>query len=108
VLGIDDDAQVIDNLIKGAVPVAEPGLTDLIEQVLRRGNLSFTPTEPAQLSDLDLLWVAFDTPVDDEDRADVEWVLDRVFRILHRLPRGCVVLVSSQLPVGSVARLLQQ
>lgn len=105
VLGIDDDAQVIDNLKKGTAPVAEPGLTDLIQQELRRAHLSFTLTEPAQLSDLDLLWVAFDTPVDHEDRADVEWVLDRVFRILPRLPQGCVVLVSSQLPVGSVARL---
>lgn len=105
ILGIDDDAQVVDGLTKGVAPIAEPGLNDLIKRGLGDGKLSFSITETALLSDLELLWVAFDTPVDEEDRADVEWVMQRVLNILPRLPRGCLVIVSSQLPVGSVARL---
>lgn len=105
VLGIDDEAQVVEGLSKGVAPIAEPGLNDLIKRVLGEGKLSFSITGSALLSDLELLWVTFDTPVDEEDRADVEWVMQRVLNILPRLPRGCSVLVSSQLPVGSVARL---
>jgi UDPglucose 6-dehydrogenase len=49
--------------------------------------------------------VTFDTPVDDEDNADVESVLARAVELLAWLPAGSLVVVSSQLPVGSIAKL---
>ncbi len=50
-------------------------------------------------------WVTFDTPVDDDDNADVEWVLERSVGALAELPANALVVVSSQLPAGSVASL---
>ena len=35
-----------------------------------------------------MLWVAFDTPVDEEDRVDVDFVVDHVREVLPRLDRG--------------------
>jgi len=49
--------------------------------------------------------VAFDTPVDDDDRADVEFVLNQIKSVLPVLANGAVVLVSSQMPVGSICKL---
>ena len=40
-----------------------------------------------------------------DDVADVDFVLTQVCRVLPQLPEDCVVLVSSQMPVGSVAQL---
>jgi len=43
--------------------------------------------------------------VDDEDRADVDFVVDRVRRLFPYLRDGALVLASSQLPVGTTGRL---
>jgi UDPglucose 6-dehydrogenase len=54
---------------------------------------------------VDVWWVAYDTPVDDRDEADAEWVLAQVERILPSIGPDTLVLISSQLPVGSIRRL---
>jgi len=54
--------------------------------------------------DIDVLWVAYDTPVDD-DNADPDFVMAQIGHALLGMSRDVVVLVSSQLPVGSVRRL---
>jgi UDPglucose 6-dehydrogenase len=85
--------------------VFEPGLEELVRHGLTGGNLSFT-TEPAvALREADVAWVAYDTPVDEADRADVECVVSNTEKIFPHLPAGSLVLVSSQLPVGTVRRL---
>lgn len=104
VIGLDEDTSVVERLRAGKAPIFEPGLDALVAQGLGRGRLSFT-TDAAAAAAADVLWVAYDTPVDDDDRADVEFVKSRVRRLLPHLRRGSVVLISSQMPVGSVAEL---
>ncbi len=105
VVGLDPDPQVIGNLTAGKAPLFEPGLDDMIARNLTNGRLSFTTDPEAAVGGADLLWVAFDTPVDDDDRAQVDVVIDQVVGVFPHLRDGAVVAVSSQLPVGSVARL---
>jgi len=50
----------------------------LIQQGLQSGALNFTQDVVAAVTAADLIWVTFDTPVDDDDVADAEYVLDRV------------------------------
>jgi UDPglucose 6-dehydrogenase len=57
------------------------------------------------VAEADVLWVTYDTPVDDDDRADSDFVIGRVRAAFPFLKPNAVVLVSSQLPVGSVAKL---
>ena len=102
VIAVDPDPTVVANLAAGHPPVSEPGLAELLER--NAAHLRFT-TEPQDLADATQAWVTFDTPVDDEDNADVDWVLDRLPELLAPLPDGALVVVSSQLPVGSVAAL---
>jgi UDPglucose 6-dehydrogenase len=102
VIGVDLDAAVIEGLLAGCPPVSEPGLKEML--VRNAARLDFT-REPQALADARRAWVAFDTPVDDEDNADVESVLARAVELLAPLPAGSLVVVSSQLPVGSIAKL---
>jgi UDPglucose 6-dehydrogenase len=104
VLGIDRDAVTIENLRQGRAPLYEPGLNELIAEGLASGQLSFT-TELSTFSDVDLLWVAFDTPVDDEDHADIDFVRDSITATFPYLRDSAVVLISAQLPVGSTRAL---
>jgi UDPglucose 6-dehydrogenase len=66
--------------------------------------LTFT-TDISAASAADIIWVAFDTPVDEEDRADVEYVVTRISLLFPYLREGAVVLISSQIPVGTTSRI---
>jgi len=105
VCGLDEDEGVVRALCEGRAPISEPGLNELLREGLDAGRLSFSTSEAEALAGCEVLWVTFDTPVDEDDNADVNFVIDRVARVLPLLPKGTTVLVSSQLPVGSVARL---
>lgn len=103
-VGVDDDAAVIAGLAKGEPPLFEPGLAELLAKGLAAKTLSFT-TDKSAIRDADVVWVCHDTPVDDEDRADVKFVTKRVEAIFEHLKDGAVVLASAQLPVGSIRSL---
>jgi len=105
VLGIDPDPGVIEGLRACRPPVSEPGLAELLSRNASR--LDFT-RESQALNGVRCAWVTFDTPVDDEDNADVEWVLAHAVELLAPLPADSLVVVSSQLPVGSTAELRER
>ena len=105
VQGLDVDADLVAQLKQGKPPISEPGLEELLQAGLRNGTLSFSSDLEHVCAETDLLWVCFDTPVDDEDRADVEFVLSRLRRCLSHLPAGAIVLISSQMPVGTCKSL---
>jgi len=105
VTGIDFDEITVDRLQQGVPPVFEPGLEELVRQGLSEGRLSFTTDLPAAVKGAPVIWVAYDTPVDNDDKADVEFVMERVSRLFPHIDAGTLVLISSQLPAGSAARL---
>lgn len=105
VVGLDADKKTIDGLMQGKAPLLEPGLDDLLHAGITKGHLSFTTVIADAAAGAEVLWVAFDTPVDDDDKADVEFVLNQIKSVLPLLADGTVVLVSSQMPVGSIRNL---
>lgn len=107
VAGLDFEEPVLAGLRAGHAPLHEPGLDDLLAAGLKSGNLSFS-SDPAVAATADVLWVCYDTPVDADDCSDLDWVHARLARVLPGLPPGTVVLVSSQLPVGTCAQLAKQ
>lgn len=104
VVGLDEDPALIDQLSAAVLPVAEPGLADLTSAQLAAGRLRFS-TDFGETVGVDIVWIAYDTPVDEADRADTAFVQDRALRAIAAMRPGAVLLVSSQMPVGSVARL---
>lgn len=101
VTGLDFDETVINNLKNGNPPLFEPGLEDLVKKGLDTGALDFSTNAAEAVRGAQVIWVAYDTPVDDDDNADVDYVIERVSRLLPYLEDGQEVLVSSQLPVGT-------
>lgn len=105
VVGLDFEPDTLAGLAAGRAPLFEPGLDDLLQQGLAAGRLRFSGDPAEALAGAEVVWVAYDTPVDDDDNADVEHVVGRVAGLFPRLEPGALVLVSSQLPVGSTRRL---
>jgi UDPglucose 6-dehydrogenase len=104
VLGYDEDASVVAGLSAGRLPVSEPGLDDLVRREVSNGRLAFS-ADLASVGDADVVWVAYDTLVDDRDRADADKVLDQVRNSFAHVKADTLFIVSSQLPVGSTHTL---
>ncbi|MGZ8843787.1 MAG: UDP-glucose dehydrogenase family protein [Pyrinomonadaceae bacterium] len=107
VVGLDFDEAVVKGLQSGVPPLFEPGLEELVKEGLEKRTLSFTTNATEALSGAEVVWVTYDTPVDDNDVADVEFVFSRIKKLFPLLEKGTLVLISSQLPVGTTRRLEQ-
>ncbi len=105
VVGLDFDAANIARLNSGQAPLLEPGLNELIAAGLASKKLSFTTDPKIACKNADILWLCYDTPVNENDESDVESVLGNLRRALPQLPAGALVLISAQLPVGTCAKL---
>ena len=105
VSGLDPDLKTISSLSGGKATIFEPGLDGLLAEGLINSRLSFY-TDPLQaVAESDVLWVTFDTPVNKEDQADIDFVQTQVKEVLPFLKNNTIVLVSSQMPVGSIKKL---
>ena len=105
VVGLDFDAANIQRLNAGQAPLLEPGLNALLGAGLAAGRLKFTTDPQVACAHADLLWLTYDTPVNENDESDVAFVLGNLRRALPHLPAGALVLISAQLPVGTCAQL---
>ena len=105
VIGLDSEDEVVQKIMLGKGPVSEPGLDELLKAGIDAAQLKFTSQAEEAVKEIKVLWVTHDTPVDEDDRADTEYVLQQVKSTLPLVPLGTTILISSQLPVGSVAEL---
>ena len=78
-------------------PTGEPGVANLL-MACKTGDLS-------SVKDAEILWVTFDTPVDEDDQAAVDFVFGKIREVLPMVGEPTPVIISSQLPVGSIAKL---
>lgn len=102
VAAFDQDENLIQNLSKGIPPIFEPDLAETILKNIKNKSLSFT----SSLSDLracDFVFLAYDTPVLDDDRSDITVLENAIQDMGSVLKRGAVVIVSSQTPAGACA-----
>ena len=107
VVGFDFDTETVQKLQGARPPLFETGLEDLVRSGLASTRLRFTNSVADALSDAEVVWVTYDTPVDDDDQADVPFVFERVKQLFAHLAEETLVLISSQVPVGTTRRLEQ-
>ena len=105
VVGLDFDDATVAGLSQGKAPVLEPGLNELLSSGLAAKRLRFTTDPRNACPNADILWLCYDTPVNDADESDIAFVLENLRRALVDLPAGALVLISSQLPVGTCRKL---
>src|SRR5262249_28822248 len=99
VAGLDVDETLVGELQQGRPPLFEPGVEELIKSELATGRLRFTSTPAGAFHEAEVVWVTFDTPVNDHDEADVAFVQRRLDTIADFIHHGTLVLISSQVPV---------
>jgi len=107
VVGLDFERRVIDDLRHAEAPVSEPGLNDLILEHLPK-NLKFIDDPKTSLVDTDIIWITFDTPVDEQDNADLSSIEKNFDKLAPFIDNGMKIIISSQVPVGFTRYLQNQ
>ncbi|MDA8026637.1 MAG: nucleotide sugar dehydrogenase [Actinomycetota bacterium] len=102
VIAIDEDIDRITTLRAGKLPIAEPGLPEMMKSVVDRHQIKFT-SDLHEASECELVWITIDTPVNERDIADVNSVLRSIENLARHVSDGSSVVISSQLPIGTSA-----
>ena len=76
VVCVDINAQKIESLKNGIIPIYEPELDDLVSRNLKEGRLHFTTDLTAVLDNVDVVFSAVGTPPDEDGSADLTYVLE--------------------------------
>jgi UDPglucose 6-dehydrogenase len=105
VVGLDPNTKTIDGLNCGKAPLYEPGLDKHLESGLEAGRLTFTTDIKSAVGHTDIVWVTFDTPIDEDEKADIDFVFDRIIDTFSYLRDDTMIIISSQLPVGSIRKV---
>ena len=97
----DVDAEKIDRLRNGEIPIVEEGLTEIVSEGISTGRLEFVvgATEVAERSDIVFLCVP--TPQGDDGSADLSFIEAASAEIGPVLRKGAIVVNKSTVPVGT-------
>ncbi len=105
VICVGDDKKTVANLNSAEPPVAEPGLNELLDKNLKNHRLRFTTSYADAVKNADFVYIALDTPVDEKDVPDVSAVENAAVRATKTATGELVVIVGSQVPVGTCDRI---
>lgn len=104
VIAYDENSQVIANLNQCFPPIYEPGLTELITIAKKSNSLYFT-NEVVDLKDLDIVWISYDTSLNDLGQADVNEIINRLRKLFPYFKNNALIIISSQIPVGTTQEI---
>ena len=104
---VDVDAQKIERLKNGEIPIYEPGLDQLVLKNVRAGRLKFTTDLATILNEQEIVFSAVGTPPDEDGSADLKYVLQVAKTIGENLNRYLVVVTKSTVPVGTAKKVRQ-
>lgn len=104
VVCVDKDPRKVEMLLKGQVPIFEPGLDTLMAKNVAAGRLNFTGDLNAAVAGADAIFIAVGTPTRRGDgHADLTYVMAAAEEIGRALTDYSVVVTKSTVPVGTNA-----
>ncbi len=101
VLCVDIDAEKINQLKQGIIPIYEPGLDDMIKKNLDAGRIEFTQDAKQGVEHGLFQFIAVGTPSDEDGSADLRHVVAVANTIASHLDEYRVVVTKSTVPVGT-------
>src|SRR5215470_2643970 len=105
VICVDIDAEKVERLKRGEVPIHEPGLETLIKRNSEAGRLEFT-TDAARAVDHGLFqMIAVGTPPGEDGSADLRYVLAAARGIAKHMDGPRVIVDKSTVPVGTADKV---
>ncbi|MEA2977476.1 MAG: UDPglucose 6-dehydrogenase [Alphaproteobacteria bacterium] len=102
VICVDTNKEKIASLLRGVMPIYEPGLAELVARNLKEGRLAFTTDLAGPVKAADAVFIAVGTPSRRGDgHADLAYVFEAARDIAAQLDGFTVVVTKSTVPVGT-------
>ena len=102
---VDVDAQKIDKLKNGIMPIYEPGLEELVKRNVGFGRLNFTTDITEVLDDVEVVFSAVGTPPDEDGSADLKYVLAVARQFGQNINKYTILVTKSTVPVGTAKKV---
>jgi UDPglucose 6-dehydrogenase len=97
----DIDADKIEALNRGEVPILEKGLDELVREGLKSGRLRFVVGAATAAAECEFAYLCVPTPQGPDGSADMSYIEAAAREIAPVLPPGAIVINKSTVPVGS-------
>jgi len=107
VYGLDVVEEKIEKLKRAEIPFYEPGLKELVEEQIKKGNLHFTTSYQEAISGSDVVILAVGTPSAADGQADLKFVFAACETLAPFLKEGAIVAIKSTVPPGTNAKVEQ-
>ena len=99
VICVDSDANKVEMLKRGGIPIYEPGLEELVKKNVASGRLSFTNSTAEGVEKSDVIFIAVPTPPQPDGSVDLSYI-ERVARdIAGAMTSYKIVVDKSTVPV---------
>jgi UDPglucose 6-dehydrogenase len=105
VLCVDVDAEKIETLNNGGMPIHEPGLAQMVSRNVAAGRLQFTTDVVAAVHHGTLQFIGVGTPPDEDGSADLQYVLAAARNVGRHMTDYKVIVDKSTVPVGTAERV---
>lgn len=102
---MDINAERIEQLNGGDVPIFEPGLSTIVAHNIAAGRLRFTTDAAKAVASGELLFIAVGTPPDEDGSADLRYVLEVARTIGQHMDSYKLVIDKSTVPVGTAEKV---
>ena len=102
---VDVDAQKIEKLKNGIMPIYEPGLEELVKRNVGFGRLNFTTDLTEILDDVEVVFSAVGTPPDEDGSADLKYVLAVARQFGQNINKYTILVTKSTVPVGTAQKV---
>lgn len=107
VMCVDVDEDKIAALLRGEIPIFEPGLESMVQANTASGRLKFTTDAAAGISHGEVIFIAVGTPSDEDGSADLKYVLQVADTIGSHMTSRKVIVDKSTVPVGTADQVRQ-
>ncbi|MFK8272410.1 UDP-glucose dehydrogenase family protein [Capnocytophaga canimorsus] len=105
VICVDVNAEKIEKLKKGIIPIYEPGLETMVLDNIANKNLFFTTDLSQAIADAEIAFIAVGTPMGDDGSADLQYVLSVAKSIGQTMQGELIVVDKSTVPVGTADKV---
>ncbi|MFM7620650.1 MAG: UDP-glucose dehydrogenase family protein [Alphaproteobacteria bacterium] len=98
VIGIDKIADKISKLQNNEIPIYEPGLKEVLQEVVLQKKISFTTDLALGIKDAKAIFIAVGTPQDEDGSADLSYVLQACEEIAKFSSESKLIVTKSTVP----------
>lgn len=105
VICLDIDEEKINRLLRGDVPIYEPGLQELVIRNMSSGRLDFTTDAKRAVQSSDIIFIAVGTPSAEDGSADLRYVQAVCRDIAQNMDRHKIIVNKSTVPVGTADKV---